>query len=189
MTITQSRPIGAVTTPAARAPLGAAKSAFVAAVLALVLIAIGALGIRDAAVAAGWLRGDLLLPNAFDGISEIGPQPWMVPAGLAVAVLGIVLAVVALLPRRPVAVALDADTAVYVGHGDVARVASAAALDVPGVLSATSTASSRRVVVRCRATGSGDDVRALVADAVGDALAPLRHTPRIAVRVRQEDRS
>lgn len=189
MTITESRPTDAVTTPRARAPLGAAKSAFVAAFLALVLIAIGALGVRDAAVAAGWLRGEPLIPKAFDAISEFGPQPWMVPAGVALALSGIVLAVVSLLPRRPTAVAVQAGTAVYVGHGDVARVASAAALDVPGVLTATSTASARKVVVRCRATGHGDDVRALVNEAVSDALEPLRHTPRIAVRIRQEDRS
>lgn len=189
MTITEPRPTDVVTTPAARPPLAVAKAAFLAAFLAMVLIAIGVLGVRDAAVAAGWLRGELLIPKGFDAIAEFGPQSWMVPAGVALAVLGVALAVLALLPRRPTAVPVEAATAVYIGHGDVARVASAVALDVPGVLAATSTASSRRVVVRCQATGTGDEVRDLVAAAVADALEPLRHTPRVAVRIRRKDLS
>lgn len=189
MTIAETRATDETTTSSAQPPLAVAKPAFVAAFLALLLVAAGVLGVRDAAVAVGWLRGDLLIPKGVNAIAEFGPQQWMVPAGVALAVLGVALAVLALFPRRPTAVPVEAATTVYVGHGDVARIASAVTLDVPGVLKATCTASSRTVVVRCRVTGHADDVRVLVTAAVADALEPLRHTPRIVVRVRKEELS
>lgn len=167
-------------------PLGAAKAGYVAAILALALTGIGVVGVRDAAVHVGWLAGTPWLAGLLNDVGEVAPQTWMTPAGVGVAVLGLALVVVACLPRRSTAVAVSADSAVYLRIGDVGRVASAAAADVPGVLSATSSASSRRVTVRCRVTDDGDGVRALVTDAVGAALQPLQHIPRITVRVTQE---
>lgn len=82
---------------------------------------------------------------------------------------------------------VDAHTAVYVDHTDVARIASAAAEEVPGVLDAHTTAGRRTVAVRCRVTGTFDDRR--VAEAVSAALAGLAAPPKIRVRARVEDRS
>lgn len=194
MTITDTRAPGgdsrradAPRTPRpAPPPLGAAQAGYVAVILALALAGVGAVGLRDAAVHVGWLSGTPWIAGLLNDVIEVSPHTWMTPVGVAVAVLGLALVVVACLPRRSTAVAVSADSAVYLRIGDVGRIASAAAAGVPGVLSATSTASSRRVTVRCRVTGDRDGVRALVADAVGAALQPLQHIPRITVRVTQE---
>lgn len=171
---------------AAQVPLAAARSSYIAAFMALMVVALGVLGVRDAVVAAGWLQGNPWIPKGFETIVVLAPQQWLLPAGVAVGLLGVALVVTALLPRRATAVAVDADSAVYVRHRDVARAATAAALDVPGVLAASTSASARRVAVRCRVTGDADEARALIADAVEGALQPLHRSPRIGVRIRRE---
>lgn len=188
MTATQVPAPDTARARSAPSPVAAAGASIVGVLLALVLIAAGAIAVRDAALAAGLLHGRPWLPAAIDAVDVVSPATWMLPAGIVVTLLGMALVVVAFLPRRATATALAADTSVYVRHGDIATVATAAALDVPGVLDARSTATRRKVTVRCRVTGDAAEVRTLVADAVADALRPLHRAPRLAVHTR-EDRS
>lgn len=197
MTITETPPDVAVpaTTPRpAAVPVGAAGASYVAAFLALLVVAVGALAVRDAAVAAGWLGGIRWIPIVGDvggdAVHGLVPAGWMLPAGVAVAAVGIALVVTALAPRRKTATALVADTTVYLARSDVARVASAAAQQVPGVVAATTKASQRKVTVRCHSTGAADqEFRQSVVDAVKTELDLLRRTPRVVVRIHTKEQS
>lgn len=168
-------------------PRAAAGASTVSVVLATLLIAAGAVGLRDAAVAAGWLTGQSWVAAAVDAVDGLAPAPWFLPVGIAVILAGMTLIGVAVKPRKKTSVPVQADTAVFTGFADIARIATATACDVPGVLDATSTATRRKVVVRCRVTG-GDRaaIHNRVADSVAAGLQLLGTTPRIVIRLREE---
>jgi hypothetical protein len=170
-------------------PLAAAGAARTGALLALALIALGAIGIRDAVVAAGWARGRPWIPAAATALDGLRPAPWIFAVAVAAGLVGAALIAVAIAPRRRTAVPLTAGSAVYLARDDVAKVAAAAARDVPGVLSARATSSTRRVVVRCAVTADDPAVRALVETAVATGLEVLQRVPTIVVRTRAESRS
>lgn len=170
------------------APTRTAGARYVGAVIALLLVALGALLVRDAAVAFGWLRGSSWSSTALDWAAAPKPASAFTATGAVAALLGIACVFAALKPRRKRAAALTADTAVFVDYTDIARIASAAAQSVPGVIDARSSAGARSVTVRCTVTGERDDaLRRRIAVAVDSQLAALQRTPRINIKVRAED--
>ena len=166
--------------PAAKPPVGVGPVPFVGAVLALVLVAVGVAGIRDALVAIGAVEGEPWIDSVVDTVDGWQPQFWLVPAGIALVLLGVWLILVALRPRSRTGVAVRAATGVFLRTGDVERLVARAASDVDGVLSARSSASHRKVEVQVAVTGgsaTGDRVRA----AVQDVLQPLENAPTVQV--------
>ncbi len=171
-------------------PVAVAGAGKVAVVLALALAACGVVAVRDAVIGLGWASGSTWLPAVADTIDGITPGGWLIPAGVALAVVGLALMVIALSPRRRTAVAVRAETAVYLSVDGIAKLAAARARDVAGVVDARATASRRRVVLRCRVTR--DDSGALrrsIADAVTQSLGTLERPPRVVVRTRTEETS
>jgi hypothetical protein len=173
------------------APVAAAAASRIAVLASLVLIAAGVVALRDTLVSQGWVRGTTWLPGLADALrGPFTPAPWLVPAGAALAVVGLIIAVTALTPRRTTAQACAGDTAVYVSHRDVAAAAATAAGDVPGVTRSRATASRRKVTVSCRTTDAdATAARRAVTDAVTEALGVLQKTPRIVVHTRTEQPS
>lgn len=175
--------------PGAR-PLAPAGASYLGAALAVMVIAAGALGVREALVAEGWIGGDRWLASVVDAVDGAAPAPWMTAAGIAATVLGAVLVLVAVKPRRRRAVAVESRTAIYIDLTDVARIATAAAESVAGVTSARTTAARRKVTVRCNVTGVSDPhLGGSINDAVTTELAGLQNQPRIRVRLAKGGRS
>ncbi len=166
---------------AAKPPVGVGPVPFVGAVLALVLVAVGVAGIRDALVAIGAVEGEPWIDTVVDTVDGWQPQFWLVPAGIALVLLGVWLILVALRPRSRTGVAVRAATGVFLRTGDVERLAARAASDVDGVLSARSSASHRKVEVRVAVTG-GANTADRVRTAVQDALQPLESIPTVQVK-------
>ena len=166
---------------AAKPPVGVGPVPFVGAVLALVLVAVGVAGIRDALVAIGAVEGEPWIDSVVDTVDGWQPQFWLVPAGIALVLLGVWLVLVALRPRSRTGVAVRAATGVFLRTGDVERLAARAASDVDGVLSARSSASHRKVEVRVAVTG-GANTADRVRTAVQDALQPLESIPTVQVK-------
>ena len=165
-------------------PLAPAGASYLAAASATVMIVLGGLGLREALVAAGWIGGASWIADAVSAADGSAPMPWTPFAGIAAGVVGIILVGVAVKPRRRRAVRATAQTAVYVDVTDVARIASASAEAVPGVISARSTASRRALTVRCEVSGTAEaELKNAVNRAVTTELAALEHSPRIRVRL------
>ena len=173
----------------APAPVAAAAASRVAVVLALALAAVGGVGIREALVGLGWISGVAWTPPVVDVMNGLTPDGWMFAAGAILGLMGIALMVLAVLPRRTRGLPLSAATAVYLDRADIPKLADAAARDVPGVLDARSSASRRKVVVRCRVTGQTQELRQAVADVVSQEFADLQTPPRVVVRIRTESSS
>lgn len=166
---------------AAKPPVGVGPVPFVGAVLALVLVAVGVAGIRDALVGIGAVEGEPWIDSVVDTVDGWQPQFWLVPAGIALVLLGGWLILVALRPRSRTGVAVRAATGVFLRTGDVERLAAWAASDVDGVLSARSSATRRKIEVRVAVTG-GANTADRVRTAVQDALQPLESIPTVQVK-------
>jgi hypothetical protein len=184
---TNSPQVQGVSPRNAAAPRAAAGASAVSVVVAILLIAAGAVALRDAAVAAGWLTGQSWIAAAVDAVDGLSPEQWLLPVGIAVLFAGMTLIGVAVKPRKRTSVPVLADTAVFTGFADIARIATATARDVPGVLDATSTATRRKVVVRCRVTGvDRASIHDQVTESVAAGLQLLGTTPRIVIRLKEE---
>lgn len=166
-------------------PLAPAAAHYVGVIGALLLIALGAVGIRDGIAAAGWITGTSWTRAAVTWSDGQSAHGWMVPVGAILAVVGLVLIGAALAPRRRKAIPVQAQTSVYLDVSDTATLAAAAARVVPGVTKATASATRRAVKVSARTTGP-DVTTDAVSGAVRAAFAPLASAPRISVRTQTE---
>ena len=169
----------------ARQKTGSGRIGVVGPVLAVLLAALGVLLIRDALIAFDVLPGAALLPATLDRLNGWTAEWWMVPAGVAAALLGLWLVVTALRPRSRKTVPVTSATGVFLRTRDIARLASDAAEEVDGVVSATSTASRRAVTVVVRSTATAGIVEG-VTDAVTRRLSTLETPPHVKVRVRPQ---
>ncbi|MDR3663149.1 MAG: DUF6286 domain-containing protein [Mycobacterium sp.] len=168
-----------------RTPVAAATARYIAVVLALVLLIVGVVALREAGVVLGWVAGTPWIGTAVTTLDGLRSQWWMVPAGVGALVVGAWLVVLAIRPRRKTVVAVDAAGSVWMRPRDVARLASYAASTVPGVEVLNSAATRRKVTLYVGLTGAESDIAAkgAIAAAVGSATEILIPTPRIAVRI------
>lgn len=168
-----------------RTPVAAPAAAPLAVLLALLLIAAGVVGIRDALVGAGVLDGEPFTVSAATSLDGLGAQSWMVPVGIGLAVVGLLLLVAALKPRRRTEMKVRSELAVWIRPADVARLATYAAEDAPGVAGASSTATRRKVVVTVDSLATEtEQIRSDAGAEVSARLAQLDRTPKIAVHTR-----
>ncbi|WP_350276334.1 DUF6286 domain-containing Asp23/Gls24 family envelope stress response protein [Kribbella sp. HUAS MG21] len=173
--------------PAAKSPVAAPAAAAVGIVAAFVLVGIGVVGIAEMLRTAGLLRGQVIPPGWFGRTFALEPAGWLRPVGIAAVVLGLLVLVVAVKPRRRTHLAVQGpDTIVWIRSADAARLAADGAAKVDSVTAATVAAKRRRL--RATVTHFGDPAR--VTDEVGTAIDDRMRTvsPRPRVRIDlQED--
>lgn len=161
---------------------GAGRIGLLGPLMALVLTGIGFVLLHDAIAEADTRPGRTWLAAMVDGLDGRTAEWWMIPAGAAVALLGVWLILTALRPRSRKTLAVTSQTGVFLRTRDVARLAAAAADDVDGVLAASSVATRRAVTVTVESDRDG--IADLVRDTVGQRLSALAVPPKINVRVR-----
>jgi len=154
-------------------------------VLAVLLVLAGLVLAREALASASLLglsSSGAWLPGVLRAVDGRPVDATVAVVGAVLAVLGILL-LVAAWRRGPADVAVREAPVARLAPGDVARLSSAAAEDVDGVLRVSSTATTRSVQVGVLGTGSqglAEEVRS----AVEDRLAGLDPVPRVRVTVR-----
>lgn len=176
-TATDRRPM-----KAAGQQTGSGRIGLLGPVMALVLTAIGFVLLHDAIAEADTRPGRTWLAAMADGLDRLTAEWWMIPAGVGIALVGVWLIFTAVRPRSRKTLAVTSETGVFLRTRDVARLASAAADDVDGVLSASSTATRRAVTVSVESDRDG--IADLVRDTVGQRLSALASPPKVKVRVR-----
>ncbi|GIG23667.1 hypothetical protein Cch01nite_43910 [Cellulomonas chitinilytica] len=148
--------------------------------LALLVVALGVLVVREALVAGEVVDGEPWIPPVVDSADGIAPSAAVTAVGIVVALLGLWLVVIALGRRVRTRLPVTSSAGTTIGIGDVARLAASAADDVDAVLSARAAASRKSVTVTVT-TLDGDDVADAVRAAVTERLAPL--TTPLSIRV------
>jgi hypothetical protein len=162
-------------------------------VLAVLVVALGVLCVREALVADGRVDGTPWLVPAADALDGLAPSVAVAVIGAVVALLGLWLVLQAFGRRRrtrlPVSTAGAAaatSTGVTIGVVDAARLARMAALDGDDVLAAHATATRRTVTVTVTVP-PGAQVTGPVQAAVARQLAPLSAPPSVKVVSRVSD--
>lgn len=155
--------------------------------LATTLMVLGAVLLRDVWVGVFGAPEQAWTVRAARAVDGLAPAWWMIPAGVGAALLGVVLVIGALRPRRAAAVPVTATTTVWITPAALARIATQAAHTVPGVSSARSKASAR--VVRVHATVLHTDTaapRQAITEQVERRLGGLATPVKIRVKANSE---
>ena len=152
-------------------------------VFAVVLIASGAVLVHDTLVHVGVVSGQDWITTVTKSAGVVRPGILVAVIGLALAVLGLLLVFGAFKPRRRLGAQVAGGNGQYLLPRDLARLASAAAKGVDGVLDARSSASTGKVFVLAHITGAPETSEA-VHDAVQRALSVLDRAPQVRVRTR-----
>jgi len=170
---------------AGRTPTAAPAAAPWAVLLALVVLALGVVGVRDALVAAGAFGGSSWTKNTANAIDGLTARTWMIPAGIGLAVLGLWWLLAALKPRKRTEISLSGTPGAWMRPSDLARLVQPTVENVEGVVSASTSATRRTVTVKATTTARDSvQVRTAVTEAVGDRLSALRRAPRVKVKAR-----
>lgn len=169
---------------AAKTPVGPGAITFVGALLALVVIMLGAAGLQAAASAIGISKSRPWLTRMIEGTDGLRPLGWMLPVGVVLVLTGLWLLFTALRPRPKTAVALTAQTGVFTRPRDLAKLAEHAADDLDGVAAVHAHATRSKVTVRVDSTG-GPGVAEAVNNAVVERLSAVKKPPRVAVKIKE----
>lgn len=128
------------TTSAPRTPPRARPAAVsTAAVLAVLLIALGAVSVRDLAASQGWSSGSPWSTELLDAVEGLTASVPVVVVAVVLVLLGLVVFLRALRPGRRTHLATHGDADLWVSAGAVAALAGASADRAPGVISAEAT--------------------------------------------------
>ena len=172
---------------AGRAPVATPAAGYVGTLIAVLILGLGVIALRDSAVSAGWLDGRPWITTVINWMDGLTFAWWMIPAGIAAILVGAWWVYAALRPRRRTALAVNAASSVWIAPADLARLASRAAETVPGVLDARSSATLRKITVTAHTTADSGatQMKSAVVEAVRDSAAAIVNPPpKIRVRTR-----
>lgn len=124
-----------------------------------------------------WLR------PFFSLIGDVRYQPWMYPAGIAGVVVGILFVLGAMWPRRKTHWQTNSSATTWVRPVDVARMCTAAAEKVPGVIRATTASTAHRTTVYVTGDPTDAELEMQVIDAVQPVVDQLDPKPAVHVRI------
>lgn len=172
---------------AAKTPWGTPGVGVLGVILALLVIALGGVGIRDFLVYRSWVSGSPWLAGLANQLHSTRADGGVVFWGVVAAVIGIVLLGFGFGRRPRPGYRLSGEVPLYLTPRDVARIASGAARDIDGVLQARSRATRRKleVTVTTTAGGANPEIDDLVNRTVLEHVAALDRPPRVTVTARE----
>lgn len=166
----------------AKKPVASPAAATIGTLASIGLIALSLIGFREFLIERDIIGGRPWIRNTFEWISRLSWQSWMLPAAIAALIAGGLLLYAALAPRGSTHLQAKDSPQLWLRPTDAARLSTAAALQVPGVLSASTTVSKRVAKVTAH-TDSADSttVAESVREHVSDALAGMDSPPKVKV--------
>ncbi|MFD7155003.1 Asp23/Gls24 family envelope stress response protein [Kribbella sp. NPDC059898] len=170
--------------PAAKAPAAGPAAWGVGVVGALVLVGVGGVGVAEMLRATGLLRGRVIPDGWFGRAVVVEPGGWLRSVGIAVIVVGLVLLVVALKPRRRTHLAVG--EIVWIRPAAAARLAADSAGKVDSVTAASVVAKRRRLQATVTTFGDPSRVHDEVGTAIADRLSTVTPKPRVRVDLRED---
>ncbi|MET7280406.1 DUF6286 domain-containing protein [Kribbella sp. NPDC005582] len=171
---------------AAKQPVAGAAAVWVGLLAAVALILAGCVAIRELAVAVGLMDGTSWLARGFGRTIELEPSGWMLPAGIAAAVVGLLVLLVTYKRRRRTHHAVGPDGLVWLRSTDVARLASESARQVDSVTAVSGKSKRKRVSLTVTTFGEPVRVSTDVQAVVDSRLASISPVPRTRIAVREE---
>lgn len=130
-----------------RAPRGAHRAVPVGVLIALALVALAVVAVRDLVVDQGWSRGTPWLPAVVDDLDGLEPTNGLLTVATVLGLLGIVLVLAGLLPAARRHTQAPGADQLWSSPSALGAVTRAAADRAPGVLRARVGRAGRRRVV------------------------------------------
>ena len=171
--------------PAAKTPVRSGGLAVLGVLWALVLVALGLVALHDALTAAGVFDTPAWITVALDAAADLAPSVAMLVAATAIGLLGLLLAFLALRPRRTRGVAVGAEAGTFLRHRHLSRLIQSRVEAVDGVSSANVSSKPRQLRVRAVGVVGVDEaaLRSRVEARVREEVAALERLPRLNVSV------
>ena len=94
--------------------MAAPAAGYVGTLIAVLMLGLGVIALRDSAVSAGWLDGRPWITTVINWIDGLTFAWWMIPAGIAAILVGAWWVYAALRPRRRTALAVTAASSVWI---------------------------------------------------------------------------
>jgi hypothetical protein len=155
-------------------------------VVGLVLLSTAGVAVRDVLLLNGTLTGDQLLPPVFEWFATVHNEPWMLWAGIGCALVALFFLAVTVRPRRRTHMSFGRGSELYARPVDIARLSTAAARRIPGVLSARTVTTRKKIavtVVTAVTPESADTIRERVTTQVSELSSLLDPSPGVEVTV------
>lgn len=166
-------------TPAARYLAGAIGFAL----LAIVAVAVRELWLRNSS-STTW--GSWVEP-VMNTIGEATYQPWMLPCGIMISVIGIIIIWLSLRPRTRTHHQVQSTASMWMRPVDIARLLTFTARSVPGVSSAHSRVNSTTATISYTCRDNQPDLHEDVKKAAKMRLSELGFT--VSLRVQQHEKN
>ena len=155
-----------------------------AVILGLLLIAAGIVGVRETWLVGSGSDAQSWVQPVLNLIATEQLQTWMIWAGVASIIVGLIFLFATLKTRRTTHLQLASDTAsMWMRPVDIARLSSATARRVPGVASAQTSADKKTAKVTVNGDTDDAELQARVETAVKQCLAHLKNPPQVTVAV------
>ena len=166
-------------------PLAAPAARPVAYLAALTLLIIAGIAVHDLLCRWDIIDRPQLIAGAADWLATRDWSMLLLPASIIAVFFGLLFVAVSVKPRRPTHLRANSPAPIWLRQVDVARVASLGARRCPGVLSATSAANHRTVLVTVEGGGTGaEELTARIHSAVEPIVdATVANAPQVKVRI------
>lgn len=152
--------------------------------LGLLLLALAVVAGRETWLVATDANASSWVTPVTDLVARENLETWMIWAGVAAIVVGLIFLIVAFKPRRKTHMRLESErSSVWLRAVDVARRSSAVARQVPGVAAARTQATDKNVKITVNGDTEDPALAPRVEEAVSQALQELSSTPRVSVTV------
>lgn len=175
---------------AAKAPVGTGSAPLVAQLLALVLVALGAVAVQSALSAWGVVRQASWVESASTALDGTRyDDPLVLVVGVVLAVVGLLLLPVVVARRPRTSVDLEAETGVHLRTRDLARIVAEAVEGTDAVTDVDVRATRRKVAVRVTTLAlkdRRDEIRLAARGRAEPVLRALASPPRLSVSVKHE---
>lgn len=175
---------------AARPPVGTGSAPLVGLLIALALVALGVLGVQEALVRSGAIDAASWTSGMVSGLDGITAADWMLAAFVAAILLGLVLLGVVFRPRPRKALALRANTGVYLRTSHLAQVAEHLVEGADGVTEVSARSTRRKLLLNVTTVEPeehNDALQQILRDRLAPSLDDLAHPPKVSINVRNED--
>ncbi len=174
---------------AAKPPVGVGPAPFVGELVALLVVALGVVGVQEALVRSGLLDATSWSSAAVDAVDGLRVATWVLVAGVLLVVAGVFVLPLAFRRRPRKTVQLLADTGVSVRSRDLGRLCEHALADADAVTDVSVRAGSRTLRVTATVVAPEERNAAVVEDLrtrLRPVLDALARTPQVKVSVKNE---
>ncbi|MEZ2121705.1 DUF6286 domain-containing protein [Corynebacterium sp. CCM 9203] len=168
-------------------PAASPVARYLAILLGVLLIAAAAVAGRDLYIRYTDIDWQPWISTATDWIGHLTYRSWMLPAGIATLILGLLLLWASLRPRTKTHRELDSAVAVWMRPVDVARMCTASAQRIPGVMAAHTVAKKRSINVTVIGNPQDSELRDNLQRSLEPLVSLVGGSPSLNVSVQKKE--